>query len=88
VITLDAAQTWTVIAIVGAGFFSVAALIPTMFIRVLKTEIGAVRTELGSEIGSLRTEVRVEISSINRRLDGMDRDIQTLMNREFGTGRA
>ena len=90
---MDAAQTWTVIGVLAAGFLGVVALIPTLFIHVLKTEIGSVRSELHAGIGSLRTEIagvrtemRTEISSIHRRLDGMDRDIQTLMNREFGTG--
>jgi hypothetical protein len=101
VIAVDAAQTWAVIGVLAAAFFGTMALIPTMFTHVLRTEIGSVRTEIGAvrtelraeigavrtELGGLRTEMNARFESVDHRLDGMDRDIQLLMNREFGADR-
>ena len=40
-----------------------------------------------TELGGLRTEMNARFESVDHRLDGMDRDIQLLMNREFGADR-
>ncbi|GGH37993.1 hypothetical protein GCM10010921_08320 [Microbacterium album] len=86
VIPMDSAQVWTVIGVLSAGLFGMMTLMSTMFLRVLRAEIGSVRaeigsvrTELGGEIGSLRNEM-------NARLDGLDRDVQFLMRREADRG--
>ncbi|WP_188754983.1 hypothetical protein [Microbacterium album] len=83
---MDSAQVWTVIGVLSAGLFGMMTLMSTMFLRVLRAEIGSVRaeigsvrTELGGEIGSLRNEM-------NARLDGLDRDVQFLMRREADRG--
>ena len=40
-----------------------------------------------TELGGLRTEMNARFESVDHRLDGMDRDIQLLMSREFGADR-
>ncbi|MGM1018695.1 MAG: hypothetical protein ACQEW8_14270 [Actinomycetota bacterium] len=59
-------QVWTLIGVFATGMFGTLALMSTMFVRILRTEIGSVRTELGAAIGSVRTEigsVRTDLSA-------------------------
>lgn len=41
-------QVWTLIGVFAAGLFGMLTLMSTMFVRVVRTEIGSVRTEIGS----------------------------------------
>lgn len=88
-------QVWTLIGVFATGMFGTLALMSTMFVRILRTEIGSVRTELRAEVGSLRTELRgeirsvgVEVAALRERTDLMDRDIQALMRHTFGIDRS
>ena len=54
----------------------------------------SVRSELRSEIGGLRAEmnarfeaVDARFDAVNTKIEGLDRDVQLLMNREFGKDR-
>ena len=54
----------------------------------------SVRSELRSEIGGLRAEmnarfeaVDARFDTVNTKIEGIDRDVQLLMNREFGKDR-
>ena len=54
----------------------------------------SVRSELRSEIGGLRAEmnarfeaVDARFDTVNTKIEGLDRDVQLLMNREFGKDR-
>jgi hypothetical protein len=51
----------------------------TMFVRVVRTEIGSVRTE----IGSVRTEMQAGFNGVNRRIDRIDADVNALMKHTF-----
>ncbi len=59
----------------------------------LSAEIGSVRSDLSAEIGSARSDLSAESGSIRsaiavlgHKVDGLDRDVQLLFNREFGNG--
>lgn len=61
----------------------------------LNAEIGGLRGEMNAQIGGLRgemnarfTAVDARFDAVHTRLDGMDRDIQLLMSREFGAERS
>ncbi|WDH78667.1 hypothetical protein PTQ19_14300 [Microbacterium esteraromaticum] len=41
-------QVWTLIGVFAAGLFGMLTLMSTMFVRVVRTEIGSVRTEMRS----------------------------------------
>lgn len=69
-------QVWTLIGVFAVGMFSVITLMSTMFVRVLR-----------SEIGSLRTEMRAELAAIHQRLDRLDADVNALMKHAFGIDR-
>jgi hypothetical protein len=71
VLTVDDAQIWTVIGVLAAGLFGMLTLMSTLFLRVLRAEIGGlraeiggVRTELRADMGSLRSQVSAEIGSL------------------------
>ncbi|MCD1573029.1 hypothetical protein [Agromyces mediolanus] len=53
-------------------------------------EIGSLRSELRGEIGSLRSEIggvreemRARFEAVGHRIDGLDRDVQMLVQRNF-----
>ncbi|TSD53682.1 hypothetical protein [Aeromicrobium piscarium] len=73
------AQTWTLIVGVLTTFVAIIGLVSTVFIRVIRAEIGGLR----SEMGGLRSEMVVRFTAVNERLDYLDRDVQALMKRVF-----
>ena len=76
-------QLWTLIGVFAAALFGMLTLMSTMFLRVLRTEIGSVRTE----IGSLRTEMRTEIRRVEdvmaTRFEHLGRDVSAISRRVF-----
>jgi hypothetical protein len=91
VIHVNEPQVWTAIGILGTSLFGMLTLMSTMFVRIIRTEIGSVRTEIGSvrtEIGSLRTEMQAEFASVRTEIRYLDRDVQVLTKRVFGDGAA
>lgn len=65
-------QVWVLIGVFAAGLFGMLTLMSTMFIRVVRAEIGSVRTE---------------IQGVHSRIDRLDADISALMRRSFGVDR-
>ncbi|WP_289017017.1 hypothetical protein, partial [uncultured Aeromicrobium sp.] len=98
VIHVNEPQVWTAIGILGTSLFGMLTLMSTMFVRIIRTEIGSVRTEIGSvrteigsvrtEIGSLRTEMQAEFASVRTEIRYLDRDVRVLTKRVFGDGAA
>ncbi|MBN8204506.1 hypothetical protein JF550_00880 [Microbacterium esteraromaticum] len=76
-------QVWTLIGVFAAGLFGMLTLMSTMFVRVVRTEIGSVRTE----IGSVRTEIRSGFDGVHQRIDRLDNDVNALMKHTFGIQR-
>ncbi|MBW1638815.1 hypothetical protein G3H63_06915 [Microbacterium resistens] len=59
-------QVWVLIGVFAAAMFGMITVVSTMFIHVLK-----------AEIGSLRTEIRAldrDVSALYRHVLGIDRD--------------
>ncbi len=69
-------QVWTLIGVFAAALFGVITLVTTMFVRVIR-----------SEIGGLRGEILAEIGVVSRRIDALDRDVQALVKHTFGIDR-
>lgn len=80
-------QVWTLIGVFAAGLFGMLTLMSTMFVRVLRTEIGSVRTELRTEIGSIRNEMNAGFQGVHQRIDRLDSDVNALMKHTFGIQR-
>jgi hypothetical protein len=72
VLTLNEPQVWTVIGVFATALFGMLGFVMTSFQRSIKTELNAVRIELGSKMDSL-----------SARIDHLDRDVQFLMKREL-----
>jgi len=70
-VPLNDAQIWTMIGAFTALMFGTLTVVSTLFVRVVRAEIGSVRTEIGnvkdtlrSEIGSVRDTLRSEIGTV------------------------
>ncbi|WP_308467967.1 hypothetical protein [Rathayibacter soli] len=57
-------QVWTLIGVFGAALFGMLTLMSTMFVRVIRTEVGGLRSEMLGELGGLRSEMRNEIGGL------------------------
>lgn len=95
---MNDAQIWTMIGSFVALMFGTLTLVSTLFIRVLRSEIGGLRTEMNGQITGLRTEMNGQLTglrnemnarfdTVNTRIDGLDRDVQAIVKRTFGLDR-
>lgn len=82
-LTMTEPQVWTLIGVFAAGLFGMLTLMSTMFVRVVRTEVGSVRTEMRSELGGIRTEMRTEIGGIRTEMRSELGSIRTEMRAEF-----
>lgn len=69
-------QVWTMIGVFTALMFGMLTTVSTLFVRVVR-----------AEIGGLRGEINARFDSVHLKIDGLDRDVQLLMRREFGIDR-
>jgi len=84
---MNDAQIWTMIACFTALMFGMLTVVSTLFIRVVRTEIGGLRGEMNAQIGGLRGEMNARFDAVNTRIDGLDRDMQAVVKRSFGLDR-
>ena len=80
-------QVWTLIGVFAAGMFGMVTIVSTMFTRVLRSEIGGLRTEVTGEIAELRTDLKGEIAGLRTEIRSLDRDVNALMKHTFGIDR-
>lgn len=73
---LNDAQTWTVIGVLGAAFLGTLTIVSTLFVRVVRVEVGR-----------LDAKFDAKFEQLGHRMDAMDRDIQALMRHTFGIDR-
>ena len=76
-------QVWTLIAV----FATIMVGTQTLLITGVRSQIGSLRTELKADIGGLRGEMNARFDALTSKVDHLDRDVQLLMNREFGENR-
>lgn len=86
-IELTEPQVWTMIGVFTALMFGMLTTVSTLFVRVVRSEIGGLRGEMNGQIGGLRGEMNARFDAVHVKIDGLDRDVQLLMNREFGKER-
>ncbi|GAA4480271.1 hypothetical protein GCM10023171_06850 [Microbacterium panaciterrae] len=69
-LTMNEPQVWTLIGVFAAGMFGMITVVSTMFVRVLRSEIQALRVEL---VGEIRTIDR-DVNALMKHTFGIDRD--------------
>ena len=84
---MNDAQIWTMIGCFTALMFGMLTVVSTLFIRVVRTEIGGLRGEMNAQIAGLRGEMNARFDAVNTRIDGLDRDMQAVVKRSFGLDR-
>lgn len=83
-------QSWTLIGVFGAGMFAMLGIVSTLFVRILRAEIGGLRGEftgLRGEFTGLRAELTGDITALraemNAKFDLLDRDVSAIARRVF-----
>lgn len=84
---MNDAQIWTMIGTFTALMFSTLTVVSTLFIRVVRSEIGGLRNEMNGQIGGLRNAMNARFDAVNTRIDGLDRDVQAVVRHTFGLDR-
>ena len=90
---MNDAQVWTTIGVLASGMYATITLMATMFVRIIKTEIGTVRTEIGGikgEIGGIKGEIggiKGEIGGIKGEIAGVKAEIGDLRKEVHGLSR-
>jgi len=69
-LTMNEPQVWVLIGVFAAAIFGMITIVSTLFVHVLKAEIGGLRTEVLGEIRALDRDV----SALYRNTFGIDRD--------------
>jgi hypothetical protein len=87
---MNDAQIWTMIGAFTALMFGMITVVSTLFVRILRTEIGGLRAEVTARFDAVNTRfdaVNTRFDAVNTRIDGLDRDVQALVKRTFGLDR-
>lgn len=91
---MNDAQIWAMIGAFTALMLGMLTVVSTLFIRVVRSEIGGLRSEMNGQIGGLRGEMNglrgemtARFDAVNTRIDGLDRDVQAIVKRTFGLDR-
>lgn len=91
-------QVWTLIGVFAAGLFGMLTIMSTMFVRIIRTEIGGLRSEIRGDMNELRAEIRGDVNELRAEVKGdiaslrgdirtLDRDVNSLMKNTFGIDR-
>jgi len=67
------AQVWTLIGVFSALMFGMLGIVSTLFIQVVRSEIGALGTR---------------IDALSVRIDNLERDVQAIVKHILGIDRA
>lgn len=82
---MNDAQIWTMIGAFTALMFGVLSVMSTLFVRVLRAEIGGLRNEMNAQFSGFRGEVNGQIDGfrgeVNAQIDGLRGE----MNARFDT---
>lgn len=69
-------QVWVLIGVFAAAIMGMFTIVSTLFIRVIRAEIGGLRGEMNGRFDRLE-----------QRVDGLDRDVRALVKHTFGLDR-
>lgn len=63
-------QVWTMIALFTTLMFGMLTVVSTLFVRVLRTEVGGLRAEMNGGLASLRAETTGGLASLRADVNG------------------
>lgn len=87
---MNDAQIWTMIGAFTALMLGMLTVVSTLFIRVVRAEIGSLRSEMNGRFEAVTSRfdvVDARFDAVNTRIEGIDRDVQALVKRTFGLDR-
>jgi hypothetical protein len=64
-------QVWTLIGVFAAAVFGMITVVSSLFVRVIRSEIGGLRGEMLGEISGLRGQMLGEISGLRDEVGGL-----------------
>jgi len=73
-------QVWVLIGVFAAALFGVIGIMTSLTLRVIRTEIGALR----SEFARLETKMEAGFAAVDRRFEYLERDVNALYRHTFG----
>lgn len=76
-------QVWTMMGVFTAFMFGTLTAVSTLFVRVVRAEIGGLRGEMNARFDA----VNARFDATERRIESIDRDVQALVKRTFGMDR-
>ena len=65
-------QIWTMIGAFTALMLGVLTVVSTLFVRVVRAEIGGLRGEIGGEMRGLRHEINARFEAVDARFEAVD----------------
>ncbi|CAH0209863.1 hypothetical protein SRABI98_02220 [Microbacterium sp. Bi98] len=68
---MNDAQIWTMIGCFTALMFGMLTVVSTLFIRVVRTEIGGLRGEIGGLRGEMNAQIRGLRGEMNAQIGGL-----------------
>jgi hypothetical protein len=96
-LTMTEPQVWTMMGVFTALFIGTLTLISTLFVRVVRSEIGRLEGRFEGRFQAIESRfdavdarfdaVDARFDTVNARIDSLDRDVQALVKRTFGLDR-
>lgn len=80
---MNDAQIWTMIGSFIALMFSALTVVSTLFIRVVRSEIGGLRGEMNGQITGLRGDINGQITGLRNEMNGQIGGMRNEMNARF-----
>lgn len=84
-ITVTEPQVWVLIGVLAAAIFSMIGIVTTSFNRNLATAIGGLRDTMDARFETVDARFDALDAKFTGKFDVLDRDIQALSRRIFGT---
>lgn len=81
---MDDAQIWAMIGAFTTLMLGTLTVVTTTFVRVLRSELGGMRTELNTQIGGMRNELNAQIGGVRNELDAQIGGMRNELNAQIG----
>lgn len=80
---MNDAQVCTMIGSFTVLMLGMLTVVTTLFIRILRSEIGGLRSEMNGQLGGLRNEMNGQIGGLRNEMNGQLSGLRNEMNARF-----